>query len=145
MVKCPKCNGNKYLMYYINGPKADPSIQPCPLCHGKGEIEKYVNADWLDMQNLEGKALFLTNICRDSITYAGGKSKSSFRDDMNYWKRWLLQERGAEKKEITNEDYLFSLPTEEKAKVIVNLGREQRFPKDVEVEICEQWLKEIHR
>ena len=45
----------------------------------------------------------------------------------------------------TNEEWLNGLSTIEKAKVIVNLGREQRFPKDVEVEICEQWLREVHR
>lgn len=45
----------------------------------------------------------------------------------------------------TNEEWFATLSTEEKAKVIVDLGREQRFPKDVEVGICEQWLKEVHK
>ena len=45
----------------------------------------------------------------------------------------------------TNEEWFCQLPTEEKAKVIVDLGREQHFPKDVEVEFCEQWLKEEHK
>lgn len=45
----------------------------------------------------------------------------------------------------TNEEWFCQLPTEEKAKVIVDLGRKQRFPKDVEVEFCEQWLKEEHK
>ena len=49
------------------------------------------------------------------------------------------------KEPMTNEEWLNGLSTIEKAKVIVNLGREQRFPKDVEVEICEQWLREEHR
>lgn len=47
--------------------------------------------------------------------------------------------------EQTNEEWFCQLPTEEKAKVIVDLGRKQRFPKDVEVEFCEQWLKEEHK
>lgn len=45
----------------------------------------------------------------------------------------------------TNEEWINGLSTIEKAKVIVDLGRKQRFPKDVEVEFCEQWLKEEHR
>ena len=49
------------------------------------------------------------------------------------------------KEPMTNEEWLNGLSTIEKAKVIVNLGREQRFPKDVEVEICEQWLRKEHR
>lgn len=45
----------------------------------------------------------------------------------------------------TNEEWFNGLSTIEKAKVIVHRGREQRFPKDVEVEICEQWLREEHK
>ncbi len=47
-------------------------------------------------------------------------------------------------KQKTNEAWFGELSTEEKAKVIVDLGRKQRFPRDVEVEFCEQWLKEGH-
>lgn len=54
----------------------------------------------------------------------------------------ILEEK---RKNQTNEKWFCKLPTEEKAKVIVDLGRKQRFSKDIEIKICKQWLKEVHK
>lgn len=53
---------------------------------------KISNEKWLSERKLEEKARFLTTICRDSITQSGGKHKTTYDQDFEYWKNWLSED-----------------------------------------------------